>query len=80
MKISIMFVRGCYLIRRFVLVLMLLTLFGVNTDVFAEQQDANKPEDFFKMSIEELMEVEVVSASLQAQKIGDKMGFVNLER
>jgi len=75
-----MFARECYLIRKFVLVLMLLTLFGVNTDVFAEQQDANKPEDFFKMSIEELMEVEVVSASLQAQKIGDKMGFVNLER
>lgn len=41
-----------------------------NVQLFAQQQDANKPEDLFEMSIEELMEVPVVvSASRQEQKI-----------
>jgi iron complex outermembrane receptor protein len=36
---------------------------------FAEQSDPNKQEDFFEMSIEDLMDIEVVSVSRRAQKI-----------
>ena len=46
-----------------------LIVFGPAPHSFAQQQGANEPEDLFEMSIEELMEVEVVSASRQAQKI-----------
>ena len=48
-----------------------LILFGSCPESFAAQQDANEPADFLEMSIEELMEVEVVSASRQAQKINE---------
>jgi iron complex outermembrane receptor protein len=50
---------------------MCLVVLGAGADLFARQQDANEPGGFFDMSIEELMEVEVVSASRQAQKIGE---------
>ena len=50
---------------------MWLLVFGFNTRSFA-QQEPNETEDFFEMSLEELMEVPVaVSASRQAQKIGE---------
>jgi outer membrane receptor for ferrienterochelin and colicin len=45
------------------------TFFGERS--FAKQQDPNEPTDFFEMSVEELMEVEVVSASRQVQKMGE---------
>ncbi len=48
---------------------MLLLAFGFGEQLFAEQQGPNEPADFFEMSIEELMEVEVISASRQVQKI-----------
>ena len=48
-----------------------LIVFGPGPHSFAQQQDTNEPGDFFEMSIEELMEVEVVSASRQPQKIGE---------
>jgi ABC-type phosphate transport system permease subunit len=40
--------------------LILCVLFGIGTQVFAEQNDPNKQTDFFEMSLEELMEVPVV--------------------
>ncbi len=48
------------LIRKFGPILILLFL---SAQVFAEQQGANEPEDFFDMSIEELMNVEVTTVS-----------------
>lgn len=51
---------------------MLLSVFSIATEVFAEQQDANEPKSLFEMSLEELMEVPVVvSASRQAQKMSE---------
>ena len=44
--------------RRFAFVLMFLILSANAPEMFAQTQDANEPEDFFDMSIEELMEVE----------------------
>ncbi len=49
-----------------------LLVFAFDVQLFAEQQDANQPEDLLEMSIEELMEVPViVSAARQSQKIGE---------
>ena len=54
-------------VLKFGYTLMLLILCGVCTRAFAEQNDPNKGEDFFEMSLEELIEVSVVvSASRQA--------------
>ncbi len=62
--------RGNILTGKFIFVLVLLVSFGTGARLLAQQQDANKPADFFEMSIEELMEVQVVvSAARQAQKI-----------
>jgi len=58
-------------IQQFRLILAFLVLTTICIPVFSEQQDANEPEDFFDMSIEELMEVEIISASRQAQKISE---------
>jgi outer membrane receptor protein involved in Fe transport len=41
------------------------------SNLLAQSQDANEPQDFFDMSIEELMQVEVVSASRQTQTIDE---------
>ncbi len=49
---------------------LLLAVF-LNARLFAEQEEPNKPENFFEMSLEELMKVEVVSASRQPQKMGE---------
>lgn len=52
------------------LILILLSLLAISSQVLAEQQDINEPEDFFGMSLEELMDVPVVvSGSRQEQKI-----------
>jgi iron complex outermembrane receptor protein len=58
-------------VRKLLLLLIFLILFSSDPDSVAKQQDANEPADFFDMSIEELMEVEVVSASRQAQKMDE---------
>jgi len=58
-------------IRTLVLMLIGLIVFGSGQHSFAQQSDANEPEDFFEMSLEELMDVEVLSASRQTQKIGE---------
>ncbi|MCD4830324.1 MAG: TonB-dependent receptor plug domain-containing protein [Anaerohalosphaeraceae bacterium] len=65
-------------IWRFVFVLTIFSVFGICTEVFAEQQksneaaeqEPNEQDDFLEMSLEELMDVPVVvSASRQEQKI-----------
>ena len=43
--------------------LMSLFVFVPNTSLLAQQQDSNKPEDLFEMSIEELMTIEVASTA-----------------
>jgi len=50
---------------------MLVTFFSIGTRAFADEQEPNQQTDFFEMSLEELMEVEVVSASRRPQKIGE---------
>jgi len=50
-------------IRTLSAMLICLVMFGSNPDSFAVRQDANEPEDFFEMSIEELMSVEVTTVS-----------------
>lgn len=49
-----------FLIWKVVFILVLLSLFGIGTQVFAGQQESNEPSDLFEMSLEELMEVPVV--------------------
>jgi iron complex outermembrane receptor protein len=71
LKGLVMTVQKNYRIRLLLLLLTGLILFGSCPESFAAQQDANEPADFFEMSIEELMEVEVVSASRQAQKMDE---------
>ena len=60
-------------IKVYILVVLVLALFlwafVLQEQAFAEQQDPNKEEDFFEMSIEELMEVEVTLASKRAGKL-----------
>lgn len=51
------------LLRESVFAVMLLLVFGFSERLSAQQQDPNKHKDFFEMSIEELMDVPVVSAS-----------------
>ncbi len=48
---------------------MLLLVFGFSEQLSAQQQDPNKKKDLFEMSIEELMNVEVVSSARRAQPI-----------
>lgn len=44
----------------FLPVLMLWSVFGVNVQFFKQERDANEQENFFDMSLEELMEIPVV--------------------
>lgn len=64
--------------RILLFVLMCLIVLCSGSDMLAGSEDANEPEDFFDMSIEELMEVEVVSASRQAQKVSELAVPVNV--
>ena len=47
------------LIRKFRFAVIVIILFSVYMQAFAEQSDPNSQEDLFEMSIEELMDVEV---------------------
>jgi len=58
-------------INRFGCILMILGLLGLCAQVLAAPAEPNKAADLFEMSIEQLMDIEVVSASRQAQKIGE---------
>jgi iron complex outermembrane receptor protein len=66
--------RGCPVFKHKV-ALIFLTLLAIAASAFAAQPEPNEPnesEGFFQMSLEELMEVQIVlSASRQPQKIGE---------
>ena len=52
------------IIRKLFVSVLMIALIGVTSGnpwalAFAGQQDANEPDDFFDMSIEELMDVEI---------------------
>jgi len=51
------------------IMVLLLLLWGAGPKVFAQQQDPNHKEDLFAMSLEELMDVEVYTASKHKQNI-----------
>lgn len=61
-----MFTQKCALTQIFVLVLFLVSAFNIQS---CTQRLSDKHEDLFEMSIEELMEVEVIIASDQHQKM-----------
>lgn len=66
--------------RKLVLALMLLVCFGLDTQILVGQQEANESQDLFDMSLEQLMwlDLEVVTASRQAQNIGESPMAVNV--
>ncbi len=66
-----MFMKKHILLQKYKLIVMLLISSTICIQAYSGQQDANEPGDFFDMSIEELMEVEIISASRQAQKIDE---------
>jgi iron complex outermembrane receptor protein len=55
----------------YIYALICLVIMCTSLDVYAQQQDANKPEDFFDMSIEDLMEVPVTLSSKKEEKLFD---------
>jgi len=62
-----MFAGKKILIKTSAIVLIIMAPWG--PWVFAQQQDANEPEDFFDMSIEELMDVEITTAAKKEEKL-----------
>ncbi len=66
---KIMVMRKNSLIRTLVLMVIGLIVFGPAPHSFAQQQDANEQEDLFEMSIEDLMNIEVVTPSRKPQAI-----------
>jgi outer membrane receptor for ferrienterochelin and colicins len=67
---------GDILMGKFIFVLVLLVSFGSDACLLAEQQDPNSKENLFEMSIEELMEVEVTSASKKAELLYEAPGVM----
>jgi len=66
-------------IRAYNLIVLVLLLSGLCGQSFAEQRHENQLEDFFNMSLEELMEVPVVvSTSRQVQRFGEPSGPVSI--
>jgi len=65
------FVRDCSLRRVLILVAVLLWWLGFAVRASATERPPDAPVNLFEMSVEQLMDVEVVSASRQAQKIGE---------
>jgi len=69
--------KGKYLlILRFRLFCALLCLLSIATQAFAAQQEPNEQQDFFEMSIEQLMEVEVTSASKKPESMYEAPGIM----
>ena len=64
-----MVMRKNSLIRTLVLMVIGLIVFGLAPHSFAQQQDANEPEDFFEISIEEQMNIEITTASKKNEKL-----------
>ena len=65
-----------YKINIFTFLSMCLIVLCSASNMFAEQQVANDPEDFFDMSLEELLEVKVTVASKKAESPFDAPGVV----
>ena len=68
---AIMVTSNLFSIKRLVYLLMFLAVLGSWSQALGAPAEPNKAADLFEMSIEQLMEVEVISASRQAQKIGE---------
>ncbi|MHC4288653.1 MAG: TonB-dependent receptor plug domain-containing protein [Planctomycetota bacterium] len=66
------------LIRKFRLSVMLIILLSVCMQTFAEQNDPNKQDDLFEMSLEELMNVEVTTASKYKQSVSEAPSSVTV--
>jgi len=66
------------LIRRFRLTVMLMILFSVCIRTYAGKYDPNKPDDLFEMSLEELMDVDIVSTSRRAYKMTESSAQVTV--
>ena len=66
------------------LVLMLLSLLSIGTQAFAEQQGTESKEDLFEMSLEDLMEVPVVTSAgffdMSTRKAPGYSTILNLEK
>ncbi len=73
-----MVMRKNFLIRTSVLMVIGLIVFGPAPHSFAQQQDANEQEDLFEMSIEQLMNVEVTTASKRSEEIYDAPGVISV--
>ena len=73
-----MFTQKSSLRQAAILIFAFLLVFAFNERLFAEQQDANAQEDFFEMSLEELMEVKVTTASKKAESVSDAPGVVTV--
>jgi len=71
-----MFTKKTFLAQKFGFVLMLMVMFGFSEQLSAQQQDPNKQKDFFEMSIEQLMDVEVTSASKKAESLYEAPGVM----
>ncbi len=63
-------------IRMFILVGICLVLFASGPELFAQQPDANEPQDLFDMSIEELLKIQVSVASKKPESQYEAPGVV----
>ncbi len=61
--------------QAFAFPLVFLLIFSFDMQLFA-QHEPNRPKDFFEMSIEELMNVEVTSASKKAESLYEAPGVM----
>ncbi len=73
-----MVMRKDSLIRTLVLMVIGLIVFGPGPHSFAQQQDANEPEDLFEMSLEQLMAVEVTSVSKKEETLFKAAGAIHV--
>ena len=64
-----MFKKRISSIQKFVFVLMLPLVFVPDTQLSAQQQDANKPKDVFELPLEKLMELEITSSARRPQPL-----------
>jgi len=73
-----MFIKKYCLIWNFAIILTLLNLFSIGTQVFAEQEKPAQQADLFDMSLEELMDIEVTTASKKPESLYEASGIVSV--
>ena len=66
-----MVVKKVSLVKKLVFLFILLILFAASPQILAAQQETAGEDDLFEMSLEDLMEIEVVSASNKAESVRD---------